>query len=169
MYRKWAFVLVLFVVGMFPRVALAQQEIVEETIVDLSERLNVLPEEITEDSVVDVMWSNPFLGCDLPENADIAIPMVVVSGWRITLSVDGETYYYHASKEGRWIYCLAEYSTPGYTGHTDISVLETVPLSVNLSDISVLSNTTTVQIVFLMMLFGTIYTVYRVNCAYERR
>lgn len=159
--------LVLFVLGMVPCVVFAQEEIIEDAIVDLSEMLNVSPDEIVVDHVADVMWPDPFLGCDLPENADMAAAMVIVSGWRITLNVDGEAYYYHSDKDDHWLYCPAEYSTPG---HSNVATpLQTVPLSVNLSDISTLSNTPTIQVVLLVMVLVTLCTISRVHCGHERR
>ncbi|MBD8869462.1 hypothetical protein [Nocardioides donggukensis] len=62
-------------------------------VADLAAELSVEDAAITVDSVEDVTWRDGSLGC---AEQGTMYTQALVEGTRITLSVDGETYEYHA-------------------------------------------------------------------------
>ena len=70
--------------------------------IDLSDKLGVDIDSIVTISVEEVMWRNSSLGCPM---AGMSYLQVLTSGFRIMLSVDGETYHYHSRDTSNFILC----------------------------------------------------------------
>jgi len=72
---------------------------------DLATRLSVDTSAITEESVRLVQWRSGAKGCPNPE---MSYTMAIQPGWLILLNVNGETYRYHAGRNGLPFYCPAD-------------------------------------------------------------
>ena len=71
----------------------SQPSVVREAMADLAERQGVDASEVTLVAREEVTWRDGSLGCAEP---GMAYTQALVEGTRITLSVDGRDYEYHA-------------------------------------------------------------------------
>ncbi len=78
-----------------------EQELVEQAMVDLSERLDATPQEITLLSVDAVQWRDSSMGCPEPGGNYL---MVITPGYLIKLKAEGQVYEYHGNEE-QVFYC----------------------------------------------------------------
>ena len=78
------------------------QDIVNQAISTLAEKLNIPSNEILLISAQAVVWSDSSLGCPQP---NMNYLMVLTDGYRIVLAFDDEPYYYHANQRGYGIFC----------------------------------------------------------------
>jgi hypothetical protein len=78
------------------------QEVVNQAISALAEKLSIDPEEIQVISAESVVWSDSSLGCPQP---GMNYLMVLTDGYRVVLTVDEEPYYYHANQRGYGLFC----------------------------------------------------------------
>ena len=85
----------------------ARDRLVRLAIDDLAGRLQVLPGAIELESVDNVDWPDSCLG--LP--TDAACLMVIVPGYRIRLSYEGQVHVYHSDRDSRLEYAGQEGST----------------------------------------------------------
>jgi hypothetical protein len=67
---------------------------VDEAIADLAEELEVAPDAIRVVSSETVVWNDGSLGCPQP---GMAYTQALVSGYRIVLEAEGDTYAYHGA------------------------------------------------------------------------
>lgn len=86
------------------------QEIVNQAISALVEKLSIDSDKINVLSAQSVVWSDSSLGCPQP---DMNYLMVLTDGYRIVLAVDDQPYYYHANQRGYGLFC--ESPTPPYS------------------------------------------------------
>lgn len=86
------------------------QDIAEQAMTKLAEKLSIQKDQISLISVQSVVWSDSSLGCPQP---DMNYLMVLTDGYRVVLTVDDEPYYYHANKKGYGIFC--ENPNPPYS------------------------------------------------------
>ena len=78
------------------------QEVVNQAISALVEKLSIDPEEIQVISAESVVWSDSSLGCPQPVMNYL---MVLTDGYRVVLTVDEQPYYYHANQRGYGLFC----------------------------------------------------------------
>jgi hypothetical protein len=74
-----------------------QNPAVVAAVADLAKQKNVDPARIGVASVEAVEWPDSSLGCPQPGRAYL---QVITPGWRIRLTLDGQTYEYHADQTG---------------------------------------------------------------------
>jgi len=86
------------------------QEVAEQALTVLAEKLSIQKDQIALISVQAVVWSDSSLGCPQP---DMNYLMVLTEGYRVVLAVDDTPYYYHANKRGYGILC--ESPNPPYS------------------------------------------------------
>lgn len=86
------------------------QDVVNQAISELAEKLGISSDEINLISAQAVVWSDSSLGCPQP---DMNYLMVLTDGYRIVLTVDDEPYYYHANQRGYGLFC--ENPSPPYS------------------------------------------------------
>jgi hypothetical protein len=77
--------------------AVAQNPAVMAAIADLAKQKGVDPARIGVTSAEAVDWPDSSLGCPQPGRAYM---QVITPGWRIRLTLDGQTYEYHANSNG---------------------------------------------------------------------
>ncbi|MCP5094157.1 MAG: hypothetical protein GY943_01255 [Chloroflexi bacterium] len=77
-------------------------EIVQNAIVDLSQRLGIDETEISFSHMVEVQWPNSGLGCPQP---GMSYLQVITNGSQIVLNVGDQAHYYHTSGLSKFIYC----------------------------------------------------------------
>ena len=78
------------------------QDIVNQAISALTEKLGISSDTIQVISAESVVWSDSSLGCPQP---GMNYLMVLTDGYRIVLAVDGQPYYYHANQRGYGMFC----------------------------------------------------------------
>lgn len=76
--------------------------LVNDVQVDLSQKLNVDVDNIQTVLVEEVQWRDSSLGCPIE---GMAYLQVITPGFRILLSVDGETYHYHSRDTSNFVLC----------------------------------------------------------------
>ena len=69
---------------------------------DLAERLDLELDAIHIDSAARVTWRDGSIGCPMP---DQFYTQALVNGYRITLTVDGDTHVYHGREGGQPFLC----------------------------------------------------------------
>jgi len=72
----------------------AKQEMIDQSIEDLSQSENIQKENIKVKSVEEKQWSDASLGCSKPGQM---YAQVITGGYLITLEANGQNYYYHTS------------------------------------------------------------------------
>jgi hypothetical protein len=77
--------------------AVAENPAVAAAVADLAKQKGVEPSRIGVASVEAVEWPDSSLGCPQPGRA---YAQVITPGWRIRLTLDGQTYEYHANQDG---------------------------------------------------------------------
>jgi hypothetical protein len=77
--------------------AVAQNPAVMAAIADLAKQKGVDPARISVVSVEATEWPDSSLGCPQPGRAYM---QVITPGWTIRLTLDGQTYEYHANSNG---------------------------------------------------------------------
>ena len=80
----------------------ALQEVVNQAISTLAEKLSIDESKILVLNAESVTWSDSSLGCPQP---DMFYLQVLTDGYRIELSVDGQSYFYHANTKGSGLIC----------------------------------------------------------------
>lgn len=88
----------------------ALQEVVNQAISTLAEKLSINSNKILVLSAQSVTWLDSSLGCPQP---DMFYLQVLTDGYRIELSVDGQSYFYHANTKGSGLIC--ENPSPPYS------------------------------------------------------
>ena len=78
-------------------------ELIEAALVDLMSTVGVALDEIVVLRAEPVTWRSGALGCPVP---DRSYTQALVDGYRIELSVDGSTYWYHGAGDGDPFFCL---------------------------------------------------------------
>ena len=78
------------------------QDLLQQMIDDLSERLEVSPESIAVQRAEEVVWRDGSLGCPQPGQA---YTQALVHGYRVTLTVGDQAYDYHANDSGYFFLC----------------------------------------------------------------
>lgn len=68
----------------------------------LASRMEVDPQNITLSGIESVSWRSGSMGCPKP---GMMYTQALVPGVLIRLTLDGETYRYHAAKNGQPFYC----------------------------------------------------------------
>jgi len=79
-------------------------EIEERVKADLAVALGAPVERIALVEVITQTWPDQGLGCGAPGDVIQAVP---TPGYRIALAYGGETYPYHADRQGRFVRCVA--------------------------------------------------------------
>lgn len=85
------------------------QDLLQQMVDDLSQRLDVSPESITVERAEEVVWRDGSLGCPQPGQF---YTQALVHGYRVTL-VAGEQYHYHANDSGYFFLCENPAPPPG--------------------------------------------------------
>ena len=78
------------------------QELLQQMVDDLSERLGVAADAISVERAEEVVWRDGSLGC--PEPGQM-YTQALVHGYRATLSAGDQTYDYHANDSGYFFLC----------------------------------------------------------------
>lgn len=86
------------------------QDVAEQAMTELAEKLSIQKDQITLISVQSVVWSDSSLGCPQP---DMYYLMVLTDGYRVVLAVEDQPYYYHANQKGYGVIC--ESPNPPYS------------------------------------------------------
>lgn len=86
------------------------QDVAEQAMTALAEKLSIQKEQIALISVQSVVWSDSSLGCPQP---DMNYLMVLTDGYRVVLAFNDEPYYYHANTRGYGVIC--ESPNPPYS------------------------------------------------------
>lgn len=144
MYRKWVFTLVLFILGMFPAMAMAQESVVIDLVIaDLSREINVPQSQIEVESIKLVTWMDASLGCPQP---GMTYGLVVTEGWYIVLRANDNLYPYHTDNDDdiRTILCSIESS---------LNTVDAVPLAVGMNHIFTRHTMMDVQFALFVILF----------------
>ena len=77
--------------------------LIEAALVDLMSTVGVARDEIVILRAELVTWRSGALGCPVP---DRSYTQALVDGYRIELSVDGSTYWYHGAGDGDPFFCV---------------------------------------------------------------
>ncbi len=85
------------------------EKMLQLTIADLTERLELDPQLVTVMDVESVIWSDSSLGCP---QAEMEYTQVVTPGYRITLAVEDREYPYHTDEDGEITLCLRDVQIP---------------------------------------------------------
>ena len=75
---------------------------VEQAKAALASHLGVDQAQVTVVSSDEVTWRDGSLGCPQP---DMMSTQALVPGWRLQLAAGGRSLDYHASEQGRVVYC----------------------------------------------------------------
>ncbi|MEM7052981.1 MAG: hypothetical protein AAF446_00390 [Pseudomonadota bacterium] len=78
---------------------------IEQATADLVERVDVDRNDVAVSVAEFVSWNNGALGCPQP---GMAYTQALVPGYRLLLTVDGQTYHYHGARDRDPFYCPAE-------------------------------------------------------------
>lgn len=87
--------------------------VVEQARADLADRLDVDESSIEVVSAESVTWRDGSLGCPEPGRF---YTQALVEGSRITLDYEGDTYLYHADRDGAPFLCPEEQVKDPFTG-----------------------------------------------------
>jgi len=88
----------------------ALQEVVNQAISTLAEKLSISFNDVLVLNAQSVTWSDSSLGCPQP---DMFYLQVLTDGYQIELSVNGQSYFYHANTRGSGMIC--ENPSPPYS------------------------------------------------------
>lgn len=78
------------------------EDLLEEIMADLVDTADVSAQDVEVLQAEAVTWSDGSLGCPQP---GMFYTQMLVSGYRVVLSVDGKEYDYHASDDGQFFLC----------------------------------------------------------------
>lgn len=78
------------------------QDLLQQMVEDLSQRLDVPSEAIAVQRAEEVVWRDGSLGCPEP---GMVYTQALVHGYRVTLDAEGQQYNYHANDRGYFFLC----------------------------------------------------------------
>lgn len=80
----------------------ARPQVVEKAEADLAARSGTSPEDIRLLELREVEWRDTSLGCPQP---GMMYAQVITPGYLLVLEARGQSYEYHADKQGNVVYC----------------------------------------------------------------
>ena len=78
------------------------QDLLQQMVDDLSQRIDVPSESITVERAEEVVWRDGSLGCPQP---GMVYTQALVPGYRVTLVTAEQHYHYHANDSGYFFLC----------------------------------------------------------------
>lgn len=90
------------VAGTQPMKADRPDNVINAIAADLAKRLNVPAGQFQVVAVDAMTWNDSSLGCPQPGQFYL---QALTPGFRVVLQHDGQTYEYHASEKGTYVYC----------------------------------------------------------------